>query len=172
MMEYKGYLGKIEFDDEANSFHGEVVNIRDVVTFAGQSVDELRQAFEDSIGDYLEFCAERMDRIIEYRELIKKLLTRYAELINLRPKPDQETEVIFDEERDHYMLITTGWANQRRVRGTTVYVRLRGGKFWIEEDWLENGIATDLLEAGVPKDDIVLAFHPPQMRPLTEFATA
>lgn len=47
MMEHKGYLGKIEFDDEANVFHGEVVNIRDVITFEGQSVDELRQAFED-----------------------------------------------------------------------------------------------------------------------------
>ena len=59
MMEYKGYLGKIEFDDEANIFHGQVVNIRDVITFQGQSVDELRQAFEDSIEDYFVFCVER-----------------------------------------------------------------------------------------------------------------
>jgi predicted HicB family RNase H-like nuclease len=59
MMEYKGYLARIEFDDEANLFHGEVINIRDVVTFQGQSVDELRQAFEDSVEDYLAFCAER-----------------------------------------------------------------------------------------------------------------
>ena len=59
MMEYKGYLGKVEFDDEANIFHGEVVNTRDVITFQGQSVDELRQAFEDSVEDYIEFCLER-----------------------------------------------------------------------------------------------------------------
>jgi predicted HicB family RNase H-like nuclease len=59
MMEYKGYLGKIEFDDEADIFHGEVVNIRDVITFQGHSVSELRHAFEDSIEDYLEFCMER-----------------------------------------------------------------------------------------------------------------
>ncbi len=59
MMEYKGYLGQVEFDDEANIFHGEVVNIRDVITFQGQSVAELRQAFEDSIEDYLAFCLER-----------------------------------------------------------------------------------------------------------------
>ena len=59
MMEYKGYLGHAEFDDEANSFHGEVINIRDVITFQGRSVDELRQAFEDSVADYLAFCAER-----------------------------------------------------------------------------------------------------------------
>jgi predicted HicB family RNase H-like nuclease len=59
MMEYKGYLAHIEFDDEANLLHGEVINIRDVVTFQGQSVSELRQAFKDSVEDYLIFCAER-----------------------------------------------------------------------------------------------------------------
>jgi len=59
MMEYKGYLARTEFDDEANIFHGEVINIRDVITFQGQLVDELRQAFADSVEDYLAFCAER-----------------------------------------------------------------------------------------------------------------
>lgn len=58
-MEYKGYIAHIEFDDEANLFHGEVVNIRDVITFQGESVSELRKAFEDSVEDYLEFCKER-----------------------------------------------------------------------------------------------------------------
>jgi predicted HicB family RNase H-like nuclease len=59
MMEYKGYLSRIEFDDEASTFHGEVVNIRDVITFQGRSVEDLRRAFEDSVEDYLAFCAER-----------------------------------------------------------------------------------------------------------------
>ncbi len=59
MMEYKGYYAKIEFDEESNIFHGEVINISDVVTFEGTSVDELKQAFQDSIDDYLDFCAER-----------------------------------------------------------------------------------------------------------------
>lgn len=58
-MEYKGYYGKVEFDEESNIFHGEVINISDVVTFEGTSVDELKQAFQDSIDDYLDFCAER-----------------------------------------------------------------------------------------------------------------
>lgn len=59
MMEYKGYVAKVEFDDEAGTFYGEVVNLRDVITFEGESVDELRQAFQDSVEDYLAFCAER-----------------------------------------------------------------------------------------------------------------
>ncbi len=45
MMEYKGYFAKVEFDDEANIFHGEVINLRDVITFEGETVDELRTAF-------------------------------------------------------------------------------------------------------------------------------
>ena len=59
MMEYKGYVGKVEFDDQAGIFHGEVLNLRDVVTFQGKTVVELRKAFHESIDDYLEFCAER-----------------------------------------------------------------------------------------------------------------
>lgn len=59
MMEYKGYIGKVEFDDEADIFHGEVVNLRDVITFQGESVLELRRAFQESVDDYLAFCAER-----------------------------------------------------------------------------------------------------------------
>jgi len=59
MMHYKGYLGKAEYDDDAGIFHGEVVNTRDVITFQGATVEELRRAFRDSVDDYLEFCASR-----------------------------------------------------------------------------------------------------------------
>ncbi|MCY2993274.1 MAG: type II toxin-antitoxin system HicB family antitoxin, partial [Planctomycetota bacterium] len=55
MMEYKGYVGKVEFDDEAGIFHGEVLDTRDVITFQGQSVAELKTAFQESIDDYLAF---------------------------------------------------------------------------------------------------------------------
>ena len=65
-----------------------------------------------------------------------------------------------------------GWQKGDRVNGPTVYVRIREGKFWIEEDWTEEGIATDLMRAGVPKTDIVLAFHEPKIRELTGFAVA
>jgi len=54
-MEYKGYFAKVEFDDEASIFHGEIINLRDVITFEGETVEELRKAFHDSVEDYLEF---------------------------------------------------------------------------------------------------------------------
>lgn len=58
-MEYKGYVGKVEFDDEAPIFHGEVLDTRDVITFQGQGVKELKIAFRESIDDYLAFCKKR-----------------------------------------------------------------------------------------------------------------
>ena len=59
MMEYKGYKASVDYDDDAGVLHGEVIGLRDVVTFQGASVKELRKAFRDSVDDYLEFCAER-----------------------------------------------------------------------------------------------------------------
>ncbi len=58
MLNYKGYIGKVEFDDETDILAGEVVNTRAVITFQGTTVQELREAFKDSVEDYLEFCAE------------------------------------------------------------------------------------------------------------------
>lgn len=57
-MEYLGYVGCVVFDDEAGIFHGRVINTKDIITFEGESVTEIRQAFRDSVDDYLEFCAE------------------------------------------------------------------------------------------------------------------
>ena len=113
-----------------------------------------------------------MDKLTEYPKLIKQILSDYVELRNRYPNPDVETFLIVDEAKAHYIWINLGWQNGDRVTGITVYVRIRNDKFWIEEDWTEDGIATDLVRAGVPKEDIVLAFHEPQMRKYTEFAVA
>jgi len=60
-MKYKGYIGKTEYDDEAEIFYGEVMGLRDVVTFKGTSVKELQKSFRESIDDYLAFC-KRMNK--------------------------------------------------------------------------------------------------------------
>ncbi len=59
MLKYKGYIGHVEFDEEAEIFHGEVINTRDVITFQGSTVKALKKAFKDSVDDYLDFCEER-----------------------------------------------------------------------------------------------------------------
>ena len=57
-MTYKGYIGKVTFDEEAGVLSGMVINTRDIITFQGDSVGEIRKAFEDSVDDYLEWCKE------------------------------------------------------------------------------------------------------------------
>ena len=58
-MEHKGYVGRVEYDDEAEIFHGEVINTRDVITFQRATVAGLKKAFRGSVEDYLAFCSER-----------------------------------------------------------------------------------------------------------------
>ncbi len=113
-----------------------------------------------------------MDKITGYRQLIKRLLTKYAELISRDPEPGVETHLVFDEERDNYLWLQTGWSKERRIYGVTLHLRIYQGQIWIEQDWTEDGIATELLTAGVPNEDIVLAFYQPEMRNMTEFAGA
>ncbi|NEQ43605.1 MAG: XisI protein [Leptolyngbya sp. SIOISBB] len=113
-----------------------------------------------------------MDKLTEYSKLIERILTGYVELSNHHPNPDIETFLVVDSSKSHYIWMNLGWQNGERITGMTVYVRIRGSKFWIEEDWTENGIATELIGEGVPKEDIVLAFHEPRMRHYTEFAVA
>lgn len=83
MMDYKGYIGDVKYDSDARIFHGEVINTRDVITFQGKSVDELEQAFQGSIDDYLEWCAE--DGVEPERP--------YSGKFNLRISPELHKEI-------------------------------------------------------------------------------
>lgn len=59
MLTYKGYHGRFDYDSDADVFHGEVMDMNDVITFQGRSIDELKQALADSVEDYLDFCREK-----------------------------------------------------------------------------------------------------------------
>lgn len=58
IIEYKDYIGEFKYDPDDDMFTGIVVNINDVVTFCGRSIDELKQALKDSVEDYIETCSE------------------------------------------------------------------------------------------------------------------
>jgi hypothetical protein len=114
-----------------------------------------------------------MDKLNHYRHLIKKILTKYEELASKTPNPQGVDSILaFDEQRDQYLWFQIGWTNEERVKGISIYLRLKDEKIYIEEDWTEDGIANELLKEGVPKEDIVLAFHDPETRKMTEFAIA
>jgi hypothetical protein len=96
-----------------------------------------------------------MDKLSQYREIIKALLH----------------EVIIDEQHDHYELIHSGWHEAYRIHGSVIHIDIRNQKIWIQYDGTEGGVANELVEAGIPHDQIVLAFKHPHIRPHTDFAT-
>jgi hypothetical protein len=83
-----------------------------------------------------------------------------------------QVEVIFDDTNDHYELIYAGWNGPYRIHGSVVHIDIRQEKIWIQHDGTEESIAEELVAAGVPRDRIVLAFKPPEIRPHTGFAVA
>ena len=113
-----------------------------------------------------------MDKIANYRALIQKILIEYDRLIANQTAANREMILAFDDQRDQYLWFQVGWQQNKRVRGITVHIQIKNNKIWIEEDWTEEGIANELLKEGVPQSDIVLAFHHPDDRPLTDFAVA
>lgn len=116
-----------------------------------------------------------MDKLNHYRQLVMNYIEEIVRLVNEQCPPSKtgvECECVFDEIRNHYLLVKTGWSRGKRIRTITLHVRLRNGKIHIEEDMTEDGIANHLMRHGVPKQDIVLAFHPPHMRQHTEYAVA
>lgn len=113
-----------------------------------------------------------MDKLNHYRHLIKNILREHASRLNQISQDEIASYPIFDIEHDQYMLYRTGWVDKRRVQTPYLYVRIDNTKFWIEEDYTEDGIATDLLSNGVAHNDIVLAFRHPTLRQFTEFAIA
>jgi XisI protein len=104
------------------------------------------------------------------RQLIESILKEYARI----PYSYGQTliQTVFDRDNDHYLLMIVGWDGIRRDHGCLVHVDVISGKFWIQRDGTEHGIARELLEAGIPKERIVLAFRSPEMRRLTDFAVA
>jgi hypothetical protein len=107
-----------------------------------------------------------------YRDLVVRCLAEWEAYIRRANHNGIEVQRVFDEGNGQYMLLYVGWDGNRRVHKTILHVRLRDDKIWIEEDDTEEGIATALVRAGVPQQDVVLAFHAPKLRYLTDFASA
>ena len=109
-----------------------------------------------------------MDKLKLYREYIQNILKEKADLMS--KNSSLETQLIFDRERDHYQLLKTGWKNDIRFYGVNVHVDIKGEKILIQQDNNEEAIADQLVRLGVPKKDIILAYHAPYLRQYTEFA--
>ena len=109
-----------------------------------------------------------MEKLRKYREYIEKIIREYGQY---KPKYGEvEVQMIFDREQDHYQLLNVGWDGNERIRGCVLQIDLKNGKIWIQHDGTEIGVANELVEWGVPKEDIVLAYHAPYKRKYTGFA--
>lgn len=117
-----------------------------------------------------------MERLNLYRDHLQAILEEHQRLSRValrRPSDEVDTQILIDRERDHYQLVKVGWRGETEpIFGCTIHVSIRDGKVWIERDHTEYGVAAELMDRGVPKEDIVLAFHAPYKRPYTGFAVA
>ncbi|MBA3694688.1 MAG: XisI protein, partial [Acidobacteria bacterium] len=93
-----------------------------------------------------------MDKLENYRNIIERILNEYAAIPFAYGEID--SEAVFDRANDRYLLMTVGWENERRVHSCLVHVDIIDGKFWIQRDGTEDGIAEDLEREGIPKSDI------------------
>ena len=113
-----------------------------------------------------------MDKVEHYRQIIRQLLTPLAER-RYANAADVVNEVVFDREHDRYLVVSAGWqGNARRIYSPLVHLDIINGKVWIQRDNTEEGIGYELEAAGIPKSDIVPAFHPVDVRPHTGYAVA
>lgn len=109
----------------------------------------------------------------QYRKYIQKILNERAQRVSeKRNAAEYEVQTVFDTERDHYQLLYVGWRGNKRDFGCILHLDIKNGKIWIQHDGTEIGVANQLVELGVPNQDIVLAFHEPDVRQYTDFGTA
>lgn len=108
-----------------------------------------------------------MERLEHYRHCIQKLLLEHSQAKPING--EIEVQTIFDTKQDHYQLVNLGWDNHRRVYNCTIHLDIKNGKIWIQRNQTDMRIADELVEMGVPKEDIVLGVQPAYVREYTGF---
>jgi XisI protein len=111
-----------------------------------------------------------MERIMQYRELVRRLLTAHASRVS--EQSEIECQIVFDAEHDHYQLLDVGWDGLKRVYNCFIHIDIKDSKIWIQRNMTEADLAQELVDMGVPKEDIVLGLHPPYKRSLTGYGVA
>lgn len=110
-----------------------------------------------------------MEATQTYRKIIEQILSKYAAIPY--SYGEMRNQTVFDRENDHYLVVTVGWF-QGRVHGCVIHVDIIGDKVWVQRDDTDVVIADELVEAGIPKDKIVIGFREPKLRQYTGYAVA
>lgn len=112
-----------------------------------------------------------MERITQYRELVRRLLSSHASSMVVN-QSEIDCQLVFDAEHDHYQLLDVGWDGLKRIYNCFIHIDIKDGRIWVQRNLTEADLAQELVEMGVPKEDIVLGLHPPYKRPLTGYGVA
>jgi hypothetical protein len=111
-----------------------------------------------------------MEKIAQYQQIIKDILNEY--IASMRPNEEEEVYLVEDPTKLNYLVYHNSWKHSSRRYGCILHVRIKNEKVYIEYDGTDEGFGDVFVEAGIPKSDIVLAFHAPVKRPYTGFAVA
>lgn len=112
-------------------------------------------------------------KLIKYRKVLRDVLNEYAAgEINQKHKPDDtQIKLIMDTENDHYQVLYAGWHQSKQIFSVIFHFDIIDGKIWVQRNISDYDIIEDIEAKGVPKKDIVLAFHAPEIRSFTEYAS-
>ena len=111
-----------------------------------------------------------MDKVAQYRQYVQTLLSQYV--ADDRSDDEVEVQLIFDTERDHYQWMNVGWQECDRIYRCIVHFDIKDRKIWLQQNLTDQNPAAELVEMGVPKEDIVLGLHPPFKRQYTDYGAA
>ncbi|MFN4255391.1 MAG: XisI protein [Saprospiraceae bacterium] len=114
-----------------------------------------------------------MDKVAAYKKIARSVVESLGRMV--KPTFDGiETEVITDDEKGHYLLFMVGWHNRQWHYASLLHIDIKSdGKVWLQHDGTDLVIAEELVEKGIPKHDIVLAYKTPSAREMmTEWGMA
>lgn len=111
-----------------------------------------------------------MDKLAHYRTSIQTLLEQYGQFKT--QDEDVENELFLDTIRDHYQLMRVGWDGLSRIYHTILHFDIKDGKVWLQQNTTDIDIGQELVDMGIPKEDIVLGLHPAYKRPYTGYGVA
>lgn len=110
-----------------------------------------------------------MERLNQYRQVVRQLLESHRDS---GKDSAIESQLIFDTEHDHYQILDVGWEGLNRIYNCYIHIDIKDEKIWIQRNMTESDLARQLVELGVPKEDIILGLHPPYKRPYTGYGVA
>lgn len=110
-----------------------------------------------------------MDKLKQYRQAVQQILTQEA--TKDAENDEIESQLVFDTERDRYLLLDVGWQDLKRVYHCFIHIDIKEEKIWLQRNMTETDLAQALVSLGIPKEDIILGLQPPYKRPYTGYGS-